>query len=899
MKAGNSSIFAKVLFPIFILVTGISLALFLIILETSHKVSVKHFSFVMSHHAAEANRILDTAVTELVAARLLDNPVVAEAKQRVAIDEIAGYWKTNDLQGIILDAGGKSLYSSVTPRMEEAITPFIAGKGAFHAEKGLHHINGYASVFPAWNWTVVTILRPVKWIREIFGKELMPLLLIVFLGMTVLFTSVAVILKRNFRNPVGNIIDDIGAAREIRKTGIKELDTIVSAINEAFLRLQSKTAHVSALHDIALSLQDHSRDETIHAILAKISPLLNAGVSVLALYDDHDALKDVITFNADPGSGFDVRKEKVVLDYMHRTADPERINDVGHHPAFRDSIPAERPPLQNMVIMPILSEEKKPVATLLFANKPGGFTVEDEHLLRAVAADTAVALSKAENIMQLGRFKKVIDSSFDVVALAGGSGEIEYINPACETVTGYTQHELAGKKLDILFGLHHGVAANIVWNTLSAGKVWRGEFMSRKKLGDTCHTSAVLFPLQFADETWYALILRDITQEKRLHEHLLRSQKLEAVGTLASGIAHDFNNLLAAIMGYSEIMQSQLREGDPFFKPVDIIHKASLQGAELTKKILTITRREVPEMKPVDMNEAVRTALDLLQRSIPKSIEMRTELAAHLPPVEADPSQLQQVIFNLAINARDAIVDTGKLTLATEYVAAEGMPETDRPLDADGFVKLSISDTGAGMDPDTLRKIFDPFFTTKEKGKGTGLGLYIVHSIVTSYGGHINVYSEPGLGTRFTLYFPVSSAQTTVPQEVTEDLRGSGTILVIDDETNVQEVCKDILQPLGYRVLVAGGGSEGIQIFKEMQDRIAAVVLDMIMPRMGGSEVFEILKTIRPDVRVIFCSGYSREGLTVIQELVKQGAASFVEKPFSRLALGRAVKRATGTVSKS
>jgi CheY-like chemotaxis protein len=208
-------------------------------------------------------------------------------------------------------------------------------------------------------------------------------------------------------------------------------------------------------------------------------------------------------------------------------------------------------------------------------------------------------------------------------------------------------------------------------------------------------------------------------------------------------------------------------------------------------------------------------------------------------------------------------------------------------------VKLTVADTGEGMDADTLRKIFDPFFTTKEKGKGTGLGLYIVHSIVASYGGHINVYSEPGLGTKFTLYFPVSPAGETAPKPEAEDLRGSGTILIIDDEVHVREVCKDILEAFGYKALVAGGGTEGIQIFREMQDRISAVVLDMVMPRMGGAEVYEVLRTIRPDVPVIFCSGYSRDGLAGIQKLLKEGAAGFIEKPFTRNTLGHAVKAAT------
>ncbi|NJD55802.1 MAG: response regulator [Nitrospirae bacterium] len=892
MKHTGKSIRMRVITPIFVFSAGICLILFLIILDTSHKVSVDYLEFIMADYGETCQYILDSSVTELISARLLDNPIVAEAKQKEVVSELSEYWKQKDLQGMILSSDGSILYSSVPPAIQGVLSPFAGRSGYFHAVKGFEHINGYVVDFPAWHWKVVMVRKPLLWVTEIFRKELAILVPVILFGISLLIMSIFVIIKRNFQRPVENIINDLRSGKEVRETGISEMDTIVAAINDSILGLRQKTEHIKALHDIALSLHDQSRDVTINAILEKVNSILGAEFAALVLYGTQGDLKNIFSKNSGSETPMDLHGEQGVLEYIKTLSAPERINDVSVHPGLQRAFsPGTRIP-QNMIATPIFSEDKSRTGVLLFLNKPGGFTGEDEVLLSAVSADAAVTISKAENLMQLMRFKQVIDSSFDVVAITGKEREISYVNPACETLTGYTVLDLMGKKLDVLFGVPQAWTADDVWERLRSDGLWRGEFMNRRKNGDTYYASTVIFLLPVAHEERFAMVQRDITQEKRLYEQLLRAQKLEAVGTLAGGIAHDFNNLLAAIMGYAEIMQSQLSEEDPFFKPVDIIYKAAVQGAELTKKILSITRKEIPAIKTLDINEAVAASLDLLERSIPKAIEVITCLAPGIPPVLADPSQVQQIIVNLSINARDAMPEGGKLSIVTEYVTAEELPVSGPAADAAGCVKLSISDTGTGMDADTVQKIFDPFFTTKESGKGTGLGLYIVHSIMAKYGGNINVYSEPAKGTRFTLYFPVTNPQDAAPRQQAEDLKGSGTVLIIDDEPHVRELCKDILQPMGYKVLAAGGGSEGIQIFKEMKDRISVVILDMIMPRMGGMEVYEVLKTIHPGVRIIFCSGYSRDGFANIQDIVKQESASFVEKPFSQLTLGRAVKQA-------
>ena len=282
---------------------------------------------------------------------------------------------------------------------------------------------------------------------------------------------------------------------------------------------------------------------------------------------------------------------------------------------------------------------------------------------------------------------------------------------------------------------------------------------------------------------------------------------------------------------------------------------------------------------------------------MPKDIEIVTNLPDGLSMVSADPSQIQQVVINLAVNARDAMPSGGKLLIETRIAAcAEGAAAN---AEGGGFVQLSVSDTGTGIDSESQAKIFDPFYTTKDIGKGTGLGMYIVHSIVNNHGGYINLYSEPGSGTRFNIYLPTAKGNWQKPAEPHYDINGSGTILVIDDEPHVRELCKDMLTALGYTVFLADSGAAGLGLFREKRNEIVLVILDMVMPKMGGSEVFHALRTIEPQVRILLYSGYSHNNFAGINELLKQGAVGFIQKPFSSEEIGLAIKKALTPASSS
>ncbi|HUI67019.1 MAG TPA: PAS domain-containing protein [Nitrospirota bacterium] len=381
-------------------------------------------------------------------------------------------------------------------------------------------------------------------------------------------------------------------------------------------------------------------------------------------------------------------------------------------------------------------------------------------------------------------------------------------------------------------------------------------------------------------------VIRDITERKgideerrKLQEQLFRSQKLEALGTLASGIAHDFNNLLSSILGYASLAKTDLRPDNPVYQHVDIIETASLRASELTQQLLAFAKGGKYDAKPTDVNAIVREVVALLSRIIEKNVTIVFAADFNLHHAVCDAGQIQQAVINICLNGRDAMPRGGTLTVKTENVRLEirdvqffvDVPPGD-------YVRISVADTGMGMDRETRERLFEPFFTTKEKG--TGLGLALAYGTIKKHGGFIQVFSEPGKGSTFEVNLPACmSDETCVKKKDNVGLRrGSETILVVDDEPMVKQLAKDVLTRYGYTVLTAGGGEEAIDVFRQRSAEIDAVILDMVMPAMEGREVFRRLQELKPGVKVIVSSGYSQD--QDADELILQGARSFVQKPF-------------------
>ncbi|MEW6714145.1 MAG: ATP-binding protein [Nitrospirota bacterium] len=385
-------------------------------------------------------------------------------------------------------------------------------------------------------------------------------------------------------------------------------------------------------------------------------------------------------------------------------------------------------------------------------------------------------------------------------------------------------------------------------------------------------------------------VARDVTGQRRLEEQLRHAQKMEAIGQLAGGVAHDFNNILTAIMGYGHLLQMKLKGDDPLKHNFDQILKVTERGADLTRSLLAFSRKQAVGLKPVTINKIVETSVKLLPGLIGERIELKTILGEEGLTILADSVQIEQIIMNLASNARDAMPDGGVLT-----IAAEGM-EMDREFlsthgygDPGPYVLLSFTDTGIGMDEEAKKKIFDPFFTTKKVGEGTGLGLAIVYGIVKQHNGYITVDSEEGKGTTFSIYFPLIDGKAEdEAAEASAPAGGKETILIAEDDAAVREPLKATLEIFGYDVIETVNGEDAVAKFKENKERIKLLLFDVIMPKMNGKEAYEEIKQIAPDIKAIFTSGYTANTLQT-KEILEKGL-TFISKPVSPNNLSRKIR---------
>jgi PAS domain S-box-containing protein len=387
-------------------------------------------------------------------------------------------------------------------------------------------------------------------------------------------------------------------------------------------------------------------------------------------------------------------------------------------------------------------------------------------------------------------------------------------------------------------------------------------------------------------------VMVDITEHQQLEEEFRQAQKMEAVGRLAGGVAHDFNNLLTIISGYAQLAQDIVAREAPIRSYIDEILKAGDRASALVRRLLGFTRRQALDPQAVDLNSVVKSTEKMIRRLIGEDIDVLTELASGLGVVRSDSAQLEQVIMNLAINARDAMPNGGKLIIETANIELDqNYAQTHLAVSPGPYVLLAVSDTGSGMDAHTRAHIFEPFFTTKEKGKGTGLGLATVYGIVKQSGGNIWVYSERGHGTTFKIYLPRVTSPPVVPEPVvvsTSPPQGSETILLVEDEESIRSLVLSILQAHGYTVLEAGGPLDALEISKNFEKPIHLLFTDVVMPQMSGREMAEQISAVRPDTKVLYMSGYTDQAIA--HHGVLAPGVPFLQKPFTPEALAQKVR---------
>jgi signal transduction histidine kinase len=425
-----------------------------------------------------------------------------------------------------------------------------------------------------------------------------------------------------------------------------------------------------------------------------------------------------------------------------------------------------------------------------------------------------------------------------------------------------------------------------------AGLRNRGEWRHRRKDGTIIDVEITRNTLTLAGRPAALAMAHDVTKRKSVETQLLQAQKMEAVGRLAGGIAHDFNNLLTVILGSSDLLLEGLRVDHQSRADLEDIHKAGQRAAALTRQLLAFSRQQVLTPQVLDLNALIADLEKMLRRLIGEDIEFRTVLAADLGAVRADPGQLEQVIMNLAVNARDAMPHGGKLTIETVNADLDdAYAQAHVPLVAGRYAMLAVSDTGIGMDTQVKAHIFEPFFTTKEKGKGTGLGLATVYGIVKQTDGYIWVYSEPGQGTSFKIYLPraAAAAEPPAPKPLAPaSLAGSETVLLAEDEAAVRNFTRRVLAAHGYTVLTAADGQEALHLAERHAGPIHLLLTDVVMPNMGGRELAERLVAARHEMKVLYLSGYTDDA--IVHHGVLEPGIAFLQKPFTLQGLARKLR---------
>ena len=499
------------------------------------------------------------------------------------------------------------------------------------------------------------------------------------------------------------------------------------------------------------------------------------------------------------------------------------------------------------------------------------------------------------------KFFTLVENCRDFIAVSDLRGNMEYVNPAGRDLLGIASADAVKgtRTFDYIAAEDLPLLHDTILPAFRLDGHWQGELRFRHhQTGQALPMDFVGFQvkdLQTGEPRFIATVSRDMAERRALEQQLRHAQKFEAIGQLAGGIAHDFNNVIGAILGWAELGEEQAASGGAnlsnYFKKIQV---QCDRVTALIQQLLAFARRQILEPRNFSLNQTVQDVLNLLDNVIGKDIELKTNLQENLSVIRADPTQIEQVLTNLCINSRDAMPKGGRLTIETHDIEfSEEECRHNAALQPGRFAELRVTDTGMGMEPAVRERIFEPFFTTKGAGKGTGLGLATVYGIVKQHGGFIQMESEPGRGCTFRVFLPVNlgAAKTEYTKVTIEDRQvrgGTETILIAEDHEGIREMARAALESLGYHILIANDGEEAVAVFSAHLDSIALVLLDVIMPRRSGPEVYAALAELKPGVSVIFATGYTNETAALAQ-LVERGIA-VLKKPYSPRALCRQVR---------
>ena len=489
------------------------------------------------------------------------------------------------------------------------------------------------------------------------------------------------------------------------------------------------------------------------------------------------------------------------------------------------------------------------------------------------------------------KYRRVLEGSPDPIVVYDMAGKVIYLNPAFTQVFGWTPEELLGKEIDYVPD-ENWPETQMMIDKVLAGESLSGiqsrRYTKQRNIIDV-RISVATYVNHNGSPIGSVHTLRDITERKRLEARFHQGTKMEAIGTLAGGIAHDFNNLLMGIQGHASLMLLHLDPNHPHFERFKRIEDFVKSGAGLTKQLLGFARGGKYEVKLTNLNELIQNSSEMFART-KKEIQIHRKFQKDIWPVEVDLGQLEQVLLNLYVNAWQAMPGGGDLYIQTSDIVLDEKYSEPFRIKPGNYVKISVTDTGVGMDNAIQQRIFDPFFTTKDIGRGTGLGLASAYGIIKNHGGIINVYSKRGEGTTFNIYLPASENGVPIKDKKLPDeiLKGTETVLLVDDEDGILDIGEEMLKEIGYEVWIARGGKEAIEIYSNHKGKIDVVILDMIMPDMNGGKAYDRMKEINPNVKVLLSSGYSINGKAAA--ILKRGCDGFIQKPFTMQKLSKKIR---------
>jgi PAS domain S-box-containing protein len=494
-------------------------------------------------------------------------------------------------------------------------------------------------------------------------------------------------------------------------------------------------------------------------------------------------------------------------------------------------------------------------------------------------------------------FRLITENAVDMIAVVDTNGRRLYNSPSYGKILGYSNEELEStNSFEQIHPEDREKVQRAAAETMRTGHGNSLEYRMRHKEGNwralESRASAIV---REGRVDRLVIVNRDVTERKRLEEQFRQSQKMEAIGRLSGGVAHDFNNLLGVIIGYGEVLQEGITADSPMRSCIDEVLKAGHRAAGLTRQLLAFSRQQQMDPRVLDLNIVVRDMEKMLKRLIGEDVRLLTRLDGSLARIKADQGQIEQVVMNLAVNARDAMPKGGELVIETSnyYVDEKFTRQYPYPMSVGHYVSLNVTDNGIGMDAATRVRVFEPFFTTKEKGHGTGLGLSMVYGVVKQSGGYIDVQSEPGQGASFRILLPVAEKEiseqgtTKAPSEL---LHGNETILLVEDETSLRKLTRHLLELCGYTVLEADSGAQALNLSREHEGAIHLLLTDVVMPAMSGKILADEMLKDRPETHIVFMSGYT--GQTVGQHGVLAEGSFYLQKPFTKNGLARKVREA-------